>query len=123
MSGRFSHLKIDFLRKGKRLAAERKRQKQVQDELNRRLFEAAAEGDADAVGELLEQGADVNAVSACGATPLHWAALHGQTAAVLALIAQGADVNARDKDGRTPLHWAESRGRPRRRRAPVRAWP
>jgi ankyrin repeat protein len=56
---------------------------------------------------LLRKGADVNARTAAGATPLHG----GEKEIAEFLIARGADVNARDKDGKTPLHVAAGNGR------------
>ena len=54
----------------------------------------------------LDAGADVNARTENGYTPLHWAAGWGTAETVQLLIAAGADVNARTENGYTPLHWA-----------------
>jgi ankyrin repeat protein len=54
---------------------------------------------------LIAHGADVNARNKYGWTPLH-SAWNKDVAELL--IAHGADVNARDKDGLTPLHRALS---------------
>ena len=73
----------------------------------------------DKVAVLLEAGADVNARTRSGLTPLHlvaqadrdydgyrkWGGSAGRAAAA-ALLDAGADVNARDADGETPLHKA-----------------
>ena len=51
---------------------------------------------------LLNHGADVDAQTVAGRTPLHMAG-----AEMLWLLAgKGADLNAQDKKGRTPLHQA-----------------
>lgn len=65
---------------------------------------------------LLGAGADVNALSSNGSTPLHWAAGAGNLGAVLALLDAGADPSRRTYtwgrqvfgrgSGQTPLHWA-----------------
>ncbi len=59
------------------------------------------------ISALVKAGADVNARSNDGATPLHFAAANNSTSeAVSQLLKAGAKANARDKDGRTPLHLA-----------------
>ena len=57
-------------------------------------------------------GADINAQSDEGESPLHIAALVGNSAAVYALIEAGADINARHKYGATPMHSAALSGNP-----------
>ncbi|MDE2874095.1 MAG: ankyrin repeat domain-containing protein [Gemmatimonadota bacterium] len=62
---------------------------------------------ADIVAACLEAGADVDAPSGGGSTPLHFAAAWASDPAVVALLVQaGADVNARDEDDYAPLHRA-----------------
>jgi hypothetical protein len=59
------------------------------------------------ISALVKAGADVNARSNDGATPLHFAAANNSASeAVSQLLKAGAKANARDKDGRTPLHLA-----------------
>ena len=57
---------------------------------------------------LIESGADVQAVNDWGFTPLHWASWGGHTETVNLLIEAGADVNAKGWNGETPLYWANS---------------
>lgn len=71
---------------------------------NTAAFFGAAE--ALEVARCLEVGADLDARSAGGWTPLHTAALYSEFAVIKTLIDAGADPNARSKDGRTPLHMA-----------------
>jgi ankyrin repeat protein len=51
----------------------------------------------------INDGADVNAKTRSGYTPLYWAAYSDQKEVVQLLIAKGADVNAKNKYGDTPL--------------------
>ncbi|MGA8028634.1 MAG: ankyrin repeat domain-containing protein [Bryobacteraceae bacterium] len=74
------------------------------------LLRAATQGDLQHVKELLAAGADVNAGSSSGETPLHNAVYSGNVALVELLLASGADVNAKERSGSTPLHVAAQRG-------------
>ena len=72
------------------------------------LLDAAARGDAAAVAALLSSagGADANAATASGRTPLHFAAEDGHVEVARLLLDAGADVNAATALGRTALHSA-----------------
>ena len=74
------------------------------------LHKAAIAGDVAKLNRLIKAGADVNATSKDGWTPLHWAARKGHTDAVIALLEAGADVNATDERDLTPLYWAAFKG-------------
>ncbi len=67
---------------------------------------AGMEGDAPRTRVLLDAGADPNAVSVGGITPLMAAAQTGDLARVRMLLEAGADPNAVEKDGRSALHMA-----------------
>ncbi|MBN2319835.1 MAG: ankyrin repeat domain-containing protein, partial [Acidobacteria bacterium] len=67
------------------------------------VTESALSGDIALVRRLLEAGADVNAASKSGMTPLHAASLKGHTEIVKLLLEAAAKVNAKDKDDTTAL--------------------
>jgi ankyrin repeat protein len=67
-------------------------------ELNNALLEASLSGATGTVAALLTQGADVNARSSEGGTPLMYACASGHVQTVQLLLAAGADVQARASD-------------------------
>ena len=71
------------------------------------IYDAANDGNIEAVKQHLADGADVNAKNDFGSTPLIAAALKGHKEIAELLISQGADVNAKNNRGQTPLDWAE----------------
>ena len=71
------------------------------------LIQAAKDGNIEAVKQHLAAGADVNAKSRTGTTPLHLATW-GHTKIIELLIANGADVNAKANGGITPLDYPMS---------------
>lgn len=60
----------------------------------------------DGVRVLIKSGANVNAMDADGATPLHWAAWSGNYVIAKMLMANGANPHVMDHMGRSPLDWA-----------------
>lgn len=71
-----------------------------------RLIDAVQHEDVGLAKELIAQGADVNAKSRYGATPLFFACDKGNVELVELLLAAGADVNVVDSFyGATPLTW------------------
>lgn len=71
------------------------------------LWSAAATGDLEKIGSLLDSGAPVNLQDQTyGVTPLSTAVMHGQAEAVKLLLERGANANAPVRDGSTPLHTA-----------------
>ncbi|KAK1754491.1 hypothetical protein QBC47DRAFT_218883 [Echria macrotheca] len=65
---------------------------------------------ADTCRELLNQGADIEAVDNLGKTPLLWGAERGCLYTVRVLLEYGANIRARDEDGRTALSLASMAG-------------
>ena len=75
---------------------------------------AAGAGSLDAVRQLVQHGADVNAAEPRGGqTALMWAAAEGHSDVVAGLVEMGANVNAASK---SRLHAARVRDRQGRRR-------
>ena len=68
-----------------------------------RLVSAVATQNAQGVRALLDEGIDVNATRADGATALLWAAYWDDLATAARLLRAGAHVNAADDHGVTPL--------------------
>jgi CubicO group peptidase (beta-lactamase class C family) len=75
------------------------------------LHLAALQGDADAIGQHVAAGSDLDQLDAYGATPLIVATTFGRAAAARALIEAGADPTIANADGSTPLHIAAFLGR------------
>lgn len=71
--------------------------------LNRQLFQAVRDDDIIRVDQLLQSGADIEAIEDEGSTPLHLAAIMGQTRMARHLIARGANLNATNTRGGTTL--------------------
>src|SRR4051812_19004165 len=67
------------------------------------LITAVKSGDAAAVRALIQQGVNVNAAAADGATALHWASYRDDLASADLLLRSGANVNAANDLGTTPL--------------------
>ncbi len=74
------------------------------------LHRAARTGDVAAIERLVAAGADVNAKSSKGRTPVHWAAASGQVSAIRALAKAGAAIDAGDEERYTALALAARQG-------------
>eukprot|EP01102_Stenamoeba_stenopodia_P014862 TRINITY_DN4999_c0_g1_i1.p1 TRINITY_DN4999_c0_g1~~TRINITY_DN4999_c0_g1_i1.p1 ORF type:complete len:213 (-),score=27.43 TRINITY_DN4999_c0_g1_i1:77-715(-) len=73
-------------------------------------YAATVVGGGCLISELIESGAEVNAVDMWGMTPLHSAVDENRLDVVKLLLDNGARIGIRLKDGRTPLHLAVSKG-------------
>jgi hypothetical protein len=67
------------------------------------LYQAALEGNLEAVRRQIEAGANLNEEDPSGSSPLIIAATFGQTEVAKALIKAGADVDQQNNDGSTAL--------------------
>jgi ankyrin repeat protein len=77
------------------------------------IHDAAKEGNLDRVKALVaEDPACVNAKTAMGTTPLHYACMSGNFHLVEFLISKSADVNAFNDSHNSPLHYAAAYNRP-----------
>ena len=86
------------------------KKREKQRALNNALMDVAAEGDAEQVEKLLNQGAKINCQSGTGLTPLHYAILcQNQEVAVLLLRYQ-ARRDIRDEDGSTAFDFFDASG-------------
>src|SRR5262249_6384431 len=74
------------------------------------LREAMRQEDFALVKFLLEAGADVNAISEHGSTPLHYAAFLGEVEFAKLFLQAGAKLDVRNSDGKTPAQWAAFHG-------------
>ena len=82
-----------------------------QEELDAQFLQAIVLRNARKVSKLLKMGADVNAKSSAGETPLYVASRLGYTEITQLLIDNGADVNAKSHFlDKVPLHVASAHG-------------
>lgn len=74
------------------------------------IADAAMQRDNSAVQALIQDGADVNAGQADGATALQWAAYYGDVELARVLLEADADVSIANRNGATPLWLAANHG-------------
>lgn len=67
------------------------------------LHIAIVQASVECVRDLIDRGADTEAVDDQGRTPLHVAAAAGNREMMKVLLRAGANIDARNKDGKTPL--------------------
>lgn len=80
------------------------------DDLNEELLAAVRKSNAAAVKDLLAKGADVNAKSPYGQTPLFFACDRGSVEIVKMLLDKGVDIDAKDTFyNSTALSWAANK--------------
>ncbi len=83
------------------------------DNLNEELILAGSEGDKGTFSELLEAGADINAIDDLGRTSLIYASINGHASIVKIVIKQKGDLNIKDNDGKSALTHAEENNQKR----------
>ncbi len=76
----------------------------------KRGYETTPEQATEPVAVMLSAGANANARTNLGFTPLHLAALYAPTAVADLLMAHGADIHITAAEGETPLHFAAMAG-------------
>jgi ankyrin repeat protein len=69
------------------------------DAQDTRLLNAARNGEANKISELIKQGFNINETDKNGCTPLIFAAMSGQVEAVKVLLSAGADASIKDRLG------------------------
>ena len=69
------------------------------------LHHAARNGDLEIVKQLVDNGADVNAIADQGHFPLYCAAGHGHVETTRYLVEKGSDLQTRLSDGKTVIEW------------------
>lgn len=74
------------------------------------LADAMRMHDVKQVGELMEQGVDIDAAQADGMTALHWAVYHDDSRMTGRLIAAGAEIEVANRYGVTPISIACENG-------------
>jgi|GEM_PF-6476150 len=79
---------------------------EMQAKSNQALIDAAYYGETMKIEPLLNAGADIEAKSGGGMTPLMWATKKGYAETCGRLLERGANINATDDCGRTPLIYA-----------------
>lgn len=80
----------------------------AQENLDDTLLQAVRDENVESVKSLIAKGANVNAKSSGGNTPLHCAAEYMAIECLGALLSNGADVNARNDKGKTPFMGASN---------------
>ena len=82
----------------------------MRTQLDVELYNAAKRGDIEAVKDLKNRGANVDAKNDAGETALHVATIRWDTEIVKFLIGASANVNAKNNKGQTPLHISAQSG-------------
>ena len=77
---------------------------------DRRLIDAAKQGNKASIRALLKEKVPVNAVATDGTTALHWAVRSDDMETVKLLLQAGANVRMADRYGITPLRFAAENG-------------
>lgn len=79
--------------------------------INMELYDAIMREDANAIIELLNQGAALTLTNDDDSPPLHWTARNRHLEICHVLLHRGADINAKTHDGETLLYLAKHKKR------------
>ncbi len=82
----------------------------ISNEPNEVFYEAAQNGDIEAIQRFLARGFSINIKDEWGNAALHWAAIRGYLHIVECLLSNGASIDITDNAWQTPLHWAARNG-------------
>lgn len=85
-------------------------EKEVNEEVNEQLLQAAEDGKTDTIKNLINNGANINVQDSDGRTPIMIATYNNDVETAKILIEAGADVNIQDNMKNSPFLYAGAEG-------------